>query len=114
VPPKSPFKTLFLTNYFAQFLRLTKFHCFFRTDFVALLTEKGRNLAFPNVKLTNFANVLEFFSQFPTSKIGKKKTLTLMMVSDLQCFRLMKTWTDILSYALTSVNLLTSGQWCVA
>jgi hypothetical protein len=82
------------------------------TDFVALLTETGRNLAFPNVKLTNFANVLETFSQFSTSKIGKKENPD--MVSDLQCFRLMKTWTDILSYPLTSVNLLPSGQWCVA
>jgi hypothetical protein len=66
VSPKSPFKTLFLTNYFAQFLRLTKFHYFLMTDFVALLTEKGRNLAFPNVKLTNFAKFLETFSQFST------------------------------------------------
>jgi hypothetical protein len=39
------------------------------TDFVALLTEKGRNLAFPNVKLTNFADFLEKNS---TSKIGQK------------------------------------------
>jgi len=43
------------------------------TDFVALLTEKGRNLAFPNVKLTNFANFLEKNSQFSTSKIGQKE-----------------------------------------
>jgi hypothetical protein len=73
VSPKGPLKTLFLTNCFAQFLRLTKFHCFFTTDFVALLTEKGRNLAFPNVKLTNFANFLETFSQFSTYKIGQKE-----------------------------------------
>lgn len=52
--PKSPFKTLVLTNYFEKNLSLTKFQCFFTANFVVLLTEKERNLAFPNAKLTNF------------------------------------------------------------
>jgi hypothetical protein len=72
VSPKSPFKTLILTNYFAKILRLKKFPFFFTTDFVALFTEQGRNLAFPNVKLTNFAKFLETFSQF-NNKIGQKE-----------------------------------------
>jgi hypothetical protein len=72
---------------------------------------------FPKIQsflLMCFANFFEFFPQFSTLKIGKKrKALTLMMVYGLQFFRLMKTWTYIFNYPLTSWIFwhLVSGVW---